>query len=186
MGNIQRRVSYVQGSIHDVAESKPGGIAEAIVDAEVVVVVDVSGSMYEYDNTSKARYERAQEVLNDLQGQYAGKIILVSFSNEAQFHFTGWLPEPGGGTDLAAALRFVRDLSETFQIILITDGEPNSEEYALREAKMLHSPIMTMFVGEESNGHARDFLKRLSEATGGKFMTTKPELIGEGIKGYLT
>lgn len=182
---VATRATDVQGSINDVAKQKSGGLQQAMAEAEVVVLVDISGSMADYDGTDKARYERAQEVLDQLQRDYAGKIILASFDYDAEFQFTGRLPLPRGGTNLAGALNFVRDLSEAYQIILVTDGRPDSPQEALESAKRLASPLNIMFVGAENDVYARDFLDELAKATGGSLSVTKPELIGGGIKGYL-
>lgn len=185
MRSVQRTGKIIKGSIHDVAESMAGGLPQAMSEAEVVVVVDVSGSMTSYDGEPKARWQRAQDVLTDLQGQYSGKIVLVPFSTDVEFSFSGMLPPCNGGTNMDKALRFVRDLSSAYQIVLVTDGEPNSREATIAEAKKLHSPLTVMYVGAENDMRAREFLNELAQVSGGTFTVTKPELIGGGIKGLL-
>jgi hypothetical protein len=71
--------------------------------------------------------------------------------------------EAGGFTDMAAAFRLLK--SEGIQhTVMITDGQPNSEKDALREAIGLK--IDVLYVGPEP---APEFLEKLANMTGGNY-----------------
>ena len=55
--------------------------------------------------------------------------------------------------------------------ILISDGQPDSEEEALKIAKTYQNHIDVIYVGPESSPSGREFLKKLAQASGGQAIT---------------
>lgn len=174
-----------KGSIKDIAERKGISMESAMAEAEVIVIVDISGSMNDYDGGSKSRWERAKDELERLQAQYEGKVALMSFSDNPRWNFDGMLPYPEGCTALDRALDMAAPFSGVYQLILITDGQPNSREAALNSAKKLRSAMHVIYIGADGDSHAKQFLNSLADATGGQFLKTAPELLSGGIKGLL-
>lgn len=165
---LQRQESQaVKGSIKDTAVAKGITVAEAFAEADAVVVVDTSGSMAERDaGNGRTRYMVACEQLAKLQADMPGRVAVVSFSDQAIFCPSGVPTNQDGSTDMAEALRFVHRCDGLMRIVMISDGLPDAQEAALREAARFTAKIDTIYVGAE-NGYGRDFLRRLAEATGG-------------------
>ncbi len=166
--------AVVKGSIRAVAESAGESIALAFLSADIVCIVDVSGSMSMCDSRGgKARYDVACSELAQLQVDNPGKIAVIAFSNDTRFCPGGVPVYIGGGTDLASALRFAQVADGTVRFIVISDGEPNDEDEALRVARQFTSKLDTVFVGPESERRGAEFLKKLAAACGGQHVTAK-------------
>jgi hypothetical protein len=91
----------------------------------------------------------------------------------------------GGSTNMGNAFRQLRSLGHT-NILVLTDGEPDSEADALDSAKGM--TINVIYCGD---GEPPRFLRELTNATGGKFGVVSFELntpreIADVIKGYLS
>lgn len=163
----------VVGSLSDVSEKNGQSLAESFVDAEAVVIVDVSGSMSERDSRGgRERYEIACEELAALQGRLPGKVAVIAFSDSAVFCPGGKPPYMGVGTDLAGALSFAKiaDVSG-IRFFVISDGEPDNREKALQVAGTVSARIDTIYVGPEASPFGRDFLQELASRSGGQSVT---------------
>lgn len=162
----------VQGSLSAIAQQNNKSIAETFINADVIIIVDTSGSMGACDSRGgKSRYDVACEELKNLQTSLPGKLALLSFSDDVIFCPSGIPFNYQGGTQLAKALKFARVADvQGIRFIVISDGEPNSEDEALKVAKTFNARIDTIYVGPE-NGEGRDFLKRLAAASGGQGVT---------------
>jgi Mg-chelatase subunit ChlD len=62
---------------------------------------------------------------------------------------------------------------EGMRFILISDGQPDDERTALDVAKTYKNRIDVIFVGSELSPYGREFLERLSRATGGTTITSE-------------
>ena len=162
----------VVGSLGAIAQERNQSIAESFVNADAIIIVDTSSSRGQHDaRGGKSRYDVACEELKTLQASLPGKLALLSFSDEVIFCPNGIPFDFGSMTDLAKALKFAKmgDISG-MRFIVISDGEPNSEEEALEVARTYKNKISTIYVGPE-NGSGQEFLKRLANATGGANVT---------------
>ena len=124
-------------------------------------LLDVSGSM-----NDEIHDVRKIDSLRDVMDKYpdAQKICFSNGVSECQD-----IPEPGGGTDLARALRFIKSKISPLpeRIVVISDGEPDSRSDAKAEAAKLGLPIDIIFIGdEESSGEW--FMEELAQQTGGE------------------
>lgn len=191
MTQIQK-YSSVKGSLQSVANKQAITVAQAFVDAEIIVLLDVSVSMtardgYPYNLDS--RFKKACNQLAKLQSEDPGKVALVCFDDRQTFESSGIGRQPHGSTDIAGALSFVHKADGTgMQFVLISDGEPDNEESALDQAKQFKSKVHTIYIGPE-NGQGADFLKRLSAVTGGQFSNSGVAGIGQlsqTVQSYLT
>lgn len=165
---LDTRKNIVTGSIADVAQRNGQSLAQTFVNAECVCIVDTSASMDSPDSRGgRTRYEVACEELAALQTSMPGKIAVLSFSSMTMFCPNGKPFNQGGGTNLAEALKFAKVADVPgIRFIVISDGEPDSAERALKEARKYTNRIDTIFVGPEG-GSGRKFLEQLAAASGG-------------------
>jgi Mg-chelatase subunit ChlD len=162
--------SIVAGSIAAVAKGSSFSIAEAFLGADIIALVDVSGSMSARDSRGgRSRYEVACDELAKLQQANPGAIAVVAFSHCVEFAPSGVPPFLNGRTNLAEALRFVSVADGTVRFIVISDGQPDDPDAALRVAKSFTSPLDCVYVGPESERSGADFLQRLANVHGGRY-----------------
>ena len=170
---LDARKGIVKGSLTDLARQHGQSLAQTFVNAEVVVIVDTSGSMGTHDSRGgRQRYDVACEELATLQGSLPGKIAVLSFSNNTMFCPDGKPYNQGGSTDLAGALKFARVADVPgMRFIVISDGEPNDARAALAEAQRYQNRIDVIYVGPEQMPAGREFLAKLAAASGGQVVT---------------
>lgn len=166
--------NLVVGSLGAIAQEQGKSIAESFVNADCIIIVDTSSSMSQHDSRGgKSRYDVACDELKTLQASLPGKLALLSFSDDTIFCPNGIPFNYEGMTDLARALKFAKMGDITgMRFIVISDGEPNDEDEALKVARTYKNKISTIYVGPE-NGSGQEFLKRLANATGGANVTAE-------------
>lgn len=180
----------VYGSLKDISQRSGKPVAETFLSVDALVMVDTSGSMDMTDcQGNRRRYDVACEQLIRLQRELPGKVGVISWSSSVQFNPGGVPYYFGHGTDLAGVLRFIKPADGTsIKLILISDGEPDSESDALRLAKQFKSKLQTIYIGPES-GSGREFLRKLADATGGKSVSQDINQLGQlsqTVRGLLT
>lgn len=166
--------ALVPGSIAALARRNNMSLAETFLNAEAVVIVDVSGSMADRDaRGGSSRYDVALDELTRLQADLPGKVAVIEFSTFPAFVPGGKPSFQGGGTYLAEALRFTKAADvEGMRFFVISDGEPADPLAALKEAQKYTCHIDTVFVGPEDDWvGGRTFLKQLATASGGQAVT---------------
>lgn len=165
--------AIVPGSLGAVAKQEGKSLAETFVNADLVVIVDTSGSMSTHDSRGgKSRYEVACEELANLQANHPGKIAVLAFSSDVVFCPNGMPTYLGGNTNMAGALRFAKIADVPgMRFVLISDGEPDDTDKTLAIAKTYHNKISTIYVGPEEYPEGRNFLQRLAAITGGQSVT---------------
>jgi len=168
MNNTQ----LIKGSLGAIAQQNNQSIAETFINADVIIIVDTSGSMCAEDSRGgKSRYDVACEELKNLQASLPGKLALLSFSDDVIFCPSGIPFNYEGGTDLAKALKFAKVADVTgIRFIVISDGEPQNEEGCISVAKTFRAKIDTIYVGPEG-GDGQAFLRKLAKASGGQGVT---------------
>ena len=167
--------ALVRGSLADIARQSGQSLATTFISCDVVVICDTSGSMGARDSRGgNSRYDQACYELATLQGSLPGKIGVITFSDAVMFCPNGTPLFLGGGTDLAAALKFakVADVPGGMRFIVISDGQPDDPSGALSIARKYHNRIDTIYCGPE-NGHGREFLDQLARASGGSHVTAE-------------
>ena len=177
------------GSLASISKNENMTLAESFLSVDAILVVDMSGSMAANDAPGGlSRYKAAENELQQLQSSMPGKVAVVAFSSTTQFCPGGIPPRLGGSTDMAAALRFVLPADGVAQIVLISDGEPDSESATLAVAREFEHKIDTVYIGPESGYYARgrSFLEKLAAATGGQAMkSAAPGLLKEQVESLL-
>lgn len=184
---MKKSTDIVPGSIAAVTQRDNMGLAESFLSVDAIILVDVSASMGERDAPGeRSRYTAACEELAALQAELPGKIAVIAFSDNARFVPGGVPPMMSMGTDMVAALRCVRPADGLeIRIILISDGEPDDAEETLTVARRFQSRIDTVYIGPE-RGRGREFLAKLSGATGGQHLESiKPAMLAEPVRNLL-
>lgn len=130
-----------------------------------VILLDVSGSMAE-----PVGQRRRIDVLADILGQVRPSAPpdtrVIAFASVVREVAPGDpLPEPGGGTDLRAALEYVARFRPA-RLIVITDGEPYDMDAALGAARALNCHIIAYYAGDERNHDAIAFITALAWSSG--------------------
>lgn len=163
--------ALVPGSIGAMAQQGNKSIAEIFSSlTEVIALVDVSGSMDSHDSRDgRSRYEVACEELAKLQAKLPGRIAVVAFSSDFVFVPSGQPPFLCSGTDLAKALKFVNVADGTVRFIVISDGQPNDPQQALKIARTFKSRIDVVYTGPEGDRSGARFLEELATCAGGKY-----------------
>lgn len=179
--------ALVPGSLSAVAHRDGIGIAESFLSADVILLVDMSGSMAARDAPGRiSRFETAERELRTLQEQFPGKVAVVAFSDNVQLCPSGIPPRLGAGTNLTRALKFLKVADGTAKIIAISDGEPNNASDALRVAATFESKIDCVYIGPE-RGRGRKFLEQLAAQSGGIFAESDaPGLLAKNVSLLLT
>ena len=146
--------------------------AAAAAKRHLVIMADTSGSMDYHDaGGGKRRIDVLQTVLNTLRVKHP-RIRLFSFATALTPCDAGMLPPPSGGTNLGGALREVAvHLNQHSILILISDGEPDSEQDAFQAAGGIPCRLEVFYVGPEG-GPGSAFLAKLAAAVGGGFSST--------------
>lgn len=164
-----RGAIVVAGSLDALAERSGQSLAESFLNAEIVILVDTSGSMGTDDSqNNQKRYDVACSELAKLQRDLPGKVAVIAFSDDPEFAPGGHPRYAGGGTNLSKALRFVQPADGTVRFVVISDGLPDNEGEALQVARTFTSRIDTVYVGPEHDRSGAAFLERLARAAGGK------------------
>lgn len=129
-----------------------------------VFLLDVSGSMGDsVDGKKKILH------LRNVMEKYPNARMMCFSSNISMIHDAWSIPDPQDTTNLAKALRHVllEKGSPPERLVLVSDGEPDSEIDALEVAKQLKVPIDIIFIGHKgSRGDL--FMEKLARHTGGQ------------------
>lgn len=179
--------AIVRGSLLDVTHNTGQSIAESFFNADVLILLDNSGSMGVMDAPGKiSRRQAAENELRRLQKKYPGKIALVCFADDVIPSPSGMIIPCGATTDMSAALRYALQFDDIgMKIILVTDGAPNSTYNTIEVAKKFKSQIDAIYIGPE-DGLGLDFLNRLMGVTGGKhFKSDEPGMLAESVEKVL-
>lgn len=179
--------AIIAGSLSDIQQQTNKSLAETFLNAEIVVLVDTSGSMESNDAPNgMSRYDAACQQLATIQGQNPGKVAVISFGSWPAFCPNGKPDNLGGSTNMVEALKFVKPVDGTgTKIVLVSDGEPDQEQETLAIAKTFSTKIDVIYIGREG-GFGWKFLQKLAALTGGKsFKSNAPGLLGEGVETLL-
>ena len=180
---MKKQYEITKGSIADIMQNKNVSLAESFLSCDCIILFDVSGSMNSTDGIWVSRFERGIKELKDLQATMPGRVALIQFADHPDF-LPGGVPTTAyGGTDLTAALRYIKIADEIpdMRIIVISDGEPNNELTALAEASRFQNRIDTIYIGPETETIGRNFLAELASRSGGKPITSAAENINEEV-----
>ena len=126
----------------------------------VVILADVSSSMAEKAG-GRSKSEILREALDSVWGELPGPTLIGFGSTASTVTRPDRLPAPNGGTAMHLAL----DAAATHRpakTLVISDGQPDSEEAALAAAERLGGVIDVIYCGPDSDQTAIDFMRRLA------------------------
>ena len=135
------------------------------------LLIDISGSMADWVESNEGESFSKYQLMLTLLEKIPQNITKYAFDSGIE-EITDILPLPRGGTDMSRAFDYVKKKGKK-EIVLITDGEPDSEKDALLSAKGLKIDII--YIGQQPQPA---FLDKLANATGGSF--TNIDLIQAG------
>lgn len=155
-----------------------------------VLLADCSISMVMTDGGgSKRRIDRLAELIAYILMRTRLQALVCFNDRPTEIPLEGHLllPEPAGTTALERALDHVRTIvPRPRSVIVVSDGQPNSETQALDAARALQPlPIDAYYCGAEGDQAALAFMERLATLNGGRwgqFSLAEPLLLGEEIR----
>lgn len=160
-----------------------------------LLLVDCSGSMDQRVNehtTSEGRWggerkiDKLRKVVDTLRQTHPVPVAAFGIGHSG-VELVESIPEPQGMTPLHKAIHFGR-VQEANHLVVVTDGEPDSESMALEAAQQFGGPIDVFFIGDEGSRGAA-FCARLAKLTGGSCgvtdLTGEPKKLAAGIAGLL-
>lgn len=140
-----------------------------------VLCCDYSGSMIDLVN-GKRKMDHLRLAVADCLRRWPD-MITVAFSCGAEV--VQRVPEPSGGTDLAAGLRVSAGLRPE-RTVVITDGQPNDRRLALLEAKAMSGVMDVVYCGLDTDTDAIAFMQELAAAGCGRQVTWDDGRLGLG------
>lgn len=133
--------------------------------SNTVILADVSGSMSDRAG-SRTKIELLREALATV-GPQIPNARLVAFHSMPAECFAGTLPEPQGSTALDLAIDYAASLDSRTTLV-ISDGQPDSEADALKAAERLKGVIDVLYIGDDGNTKAIEFMRRLARIGAGR------------------
>jgi hypothetical protein len=124
------------------------------------VLLDTSGSMSSLVGRQR-RIDVLAGILRTVLPQTPGARLFAFDSVVREIEPTAPVPEPGGGTNLHAALTQIAPLAPV-TVIVVSDGVPDDADAAFAAARKLRCRIVTYFAGDEHDHRAVAFLRALA------------------------
>jgi hypothetical protein len=134
---------------------------------KVCLLLDVSGSMADPAEPGVRKIDALRRIVRDLTAP-----LIYAFARTCKRIDRETIPEPDGGTALHIAFARIKSHRVT-RAVLVTDGLPDDQEAALREASGLALDIF--YVGPAPKP---DFLDRLARAAKTGSTATQATLAG--------
>lgn len=164
-----------------------GSLAElAQASRRSLLLVDCSGSMDGRIRSGLRKIDALRNVVKDLRETHPVPVAAFGFNRSPQVRVVDVVPEPEGGTPIHDAIDFGRVEGAT-HLVLVTDGQPDSESRAFSAARAFGHPIDVFYIGD-GNDFGADFAQRLAAATGGTANITDlgaPKQLTTAIAGLL-
>lgn len=144
---------------------------------QVVIIADVSPSMETRDGGSREGKTRFQ-LLKEALAQLPNEVKIVTFSgtvrevsNASQVTFI----DDFGGTALHLGIEAAIK-HKPVRTVIISDGEPDSEELARAAVDKITGIVDVVFCGDPKNLHAKRFLEDLAKSATGGFYETGDQI----------
>jgi Mg-chelatase subunit ChlD len=142
---------------------------------QIVVLADVSSSMSTRDGGSHEKKKRI-DLLREALSTIPSGVIIIEFSDDAREVTRESLRlDEMGGTALHKGIRAaVRH--NPVRTVIISDGEPDSQEDAREAIEELTGIVDVVFCGDPKNTRAVEFLNSLAKAGAGGFYKTGDQI----------
>jgi len=149
-----------------------------------LLLLDCSSSMSQRIRSGKRRIDALRDVTNELVKTHP--VPMAAFGGHNQVEVVEAPIEPTGSTPLDVAIEFGHQQGAN-HLVVVTDGEPNSETAAFNAARAFGGPIDVFYVGD-GVGRGVEFAKELARMTGGTFGLSSldaPKELSSKISGLL-
>jgi hypothetical protein len=147
-----------------------------------MMLVDVSSSMNEHIRSGGTKIAACREVCDTLRE--SNPVPVAAFGGVVEL--VDRVPNPSGGTPLHRGIEFAQGLGAD-HLVVITDGEPDSESAALAAARAFGGVIDVFYIGNGDDSGSR-FAAELAKLTGGSVNLTdlaEPKQLAGRIVGLL-
>ena len=144
---------------------------DALVQAKTrrsLLLVDCSGSMRDRIRTGERKIDALRKVVVTLREQHP--VPVAAFGARENVVLVNEVPEPCGSTPLASAIDYGRTEGAS-HLVVVTDGQPDSETDAFEAARQFKGPVDVFYIGD-GNDHGARFSRELAEMTGGSINLT--------------
>lgn len=131
-----------------------------------LLLVDVSDSMSITLRNGQRRIDALRKIVDGLRETNSFPIAAFGLRGQYSVDVVDYIPEPQGSTPLDLGIEFGGTQGAT-HLIVVTDGEPNSERAAFEAARTFGGPIDVFFVGDPHSRGAQ-FCAELAKMTGGQ------------------
>jgi hypothetical protein len=154
-----------------------------------MLLLDCSGSMAEIMATGESKIEALRAVVADVRSSV--NVPASAFGPApGVVDVVDQIPDPQGGTPMAQAIVKARE-AKRLHLIVISDGVPDSTEWALREAATFMAQggqrIDAIYIGND-NDYGAKFMTELATVGNGTQSVTdlkEQKLLAEAIRGLL-
>jgi hypothetical protein len=140
-----------------------------------VILADISASMGGPAWGGQRKIDVLRQAVAGAMQQTGAQ--LVAFSGTPRR--VSSVPEPEANTNLAAALRYVKDMDPGVTLV-ISDGLPDNEAAALAVARTFRGAIDVLYIGPETDTAAIAFMRRLAAEADGNVRTHDVARLGAG------
>ena len=156
-----------------------------------LLMCDCSGSMADHLRSGQSKHAALQTVVSELRETHAVPLVAFGVRPSAENNYrtvevVDTLPRPSGGTPLDEAIAFGQKEGAT-HLIVVTDGQPDSEIRAFEAARAFKNQIDVFYIGD-GNDRGAKFAAELAKMTGGTANVTdlgQPKQLTSAIKGLL-
>jgi hypothetical protein len=141
-----------------------------------LLLVDCSASMGGLVDGSERKIDALRKVVATLTATHP--VPVAAFGVPGGVRLVEVVPEPSGMTPLHRAIAYGREQGAN-HLVVVTDGQPDSEPAAFEEAALFGGPIDVFYIGRGADRGA-EFCRELARRTGGSCGLT--DLTAEGQK----
>lgn len=148
-----------------------------VVDARLLAILDLSGSMAQRDageEGTRRRVDVLKDALDELVETFPGQLVAIGFNSDAFSIRPSAELKPEGSTNLHGALRFTATQALIVKnVVLVSDGQPTDGKQEESRATIigwnaLGVKFSVVYCGPEG-GAGEQFLRRLAQAGGGEY-----------------
>ena len=169
--------SLAKGSLADLAKSARRSL----------LLVDCSGSMSSAVRSGDRKIDALRKVVAGLRETHPVPVAAFGLSGYGgTVRVVDDIPEPSGGTPMHSAIDFGKAQGAT-HLVMVTDGQPDSEGATLQAAREFGGPIDVFYIGDGGDRGAQ-FAQELARITGGTANLTdlgQPKQLTSAIAGLL-
>jgi Mg-chelatase subunit ChlD len=169
---MSTEIATVKTALDRLNASTGKSSLDALVKARTrrsLMLVDCSGSMSDLTKTGERKIDALRKVVTELRTTHP--VPMAAFGSRGRHvELVETIPEPSGMTPLDDAINFGREQGAN-HLLVITDGQPDSESRALDAAIAFGGVIDVFYIGDGHDSGSR-FSAELAKRTGGSVNLT--------------